>query len=503
MSEFWNLTFSGLVTGAIYGIMASGLVLTYTTSGIFNFAHGAVAFATAYLYYQLNTGLGVPIVPALIISVFIFAPLLGLLLDRILLRRLATAPVYAADRRHHRSARRAPRADPVARRRRRQRRARPGPQGQRGDHRGRAGPRGRAHPARHYKIGGVVLNSDQIAVFVVAAIAAIVLWFVIRRTRVGLEMRAVVDRESLANIRGVNAARTSAAAWIMTMILAGLGGVLIAPLFQLQDFVFTLVVLGSLAAVVLGGLRSIPIAFVGGLLLGVIQNLVAGYSDDVLPELLERPRRAQVVGAVLARDRAAAVRRSRSDRAARARSPTTSRHPTTARDCRSCDVGSRGRCGPSSCSRSRCGWFGWDWLRADAYDQTVIAQSLAMAIIFLSFVVVTGMSGQVSLMQASFVTAGGFAAGWALTHDFGDRHPGLVSHRPDQLLLGGGHRCARGRRARRRARVAADAAGWGELRARARWPGRSSSRWCRSRSTRSATVRAVGRSGHRRSTSPV
>ncbi len=65
MREFWNLTFSGLVTGAIYGIMASGLVLTYTTSGIFNFAHGAVAFATAYLYYQLNTGLGVPIVPAL------------------------------------------------------------------------------------------------------------------------------------------------------------------------------------------------------------------------------------------------------------------------------------------------------------------------------------------------------------------------------------------------------------------------------------------------------
>ena len=51
-------------------------------------------------------------------------------------------------------------------------------------------------PARHLQpIGGVVLNTDQIAVFVVAALAAIVLWFVIRRTRVGLEMRAVVDRE--------------------------------------------------------------------------------------------------------------------------------------------------------------------------------------------------------------------------------------------------------------------------------------------------------------------
>src|ERR1700710_864550 len=95
MNQFWNLVFSGLVTGAIYSLMASGLVLTYTTSGIFNFAHGAVAFTTAYLYYQLNTGLGVPIVPALIISAFLFAPLLGLLLDLILLRRLAKAPVYA------------------------------------------------------------------------------------------------------------------------------------------------------------------------------------------------------------------------------------------------------------------------------------------------------------------------------------------------------------------------------------------------------------------------
>src|SRR3954463_8845406 len=95
MTQFWSLVVSGLVTGAIYSIMASGLVLTYTTSGIFNFAHGAVAFTTAYLYYQLNTGLGVPIAPALIICVFIFAPLLGLLLDRILLRRLAKAPIYA------------------------------------------------------------------------------------------------------------------------------------------------------------------------------------------------------------------------------------------------------------------------------------------------------------------------------------------------------------------------------------------------------------------------
>ena len=89
MDKLLNLVISGLVTGAIYSIMASGIVLTYQTSGIFNFSHGAVAFVCAYVYYQLHVGNGVPIVPALILSVFVFAPLLGLLLDKVLLRSLA------------------------------------------------------------------------------------------------------------------------------------------------------------------------------------------------------------------------------------------------------------------------------------------------------------------------------------------------------------------------------------------------------------------------------
>ena len=95
MQKFLNLTISGLVTGAIYSIMASGLVLTYQTSGVFNFAHAAVAFTSAYFYFQLHFGEGIPIVPAAVITVLFFAPLLGLALDRIVLGRLSTAPVYA------------------------------------------------------------------------------------------------------------------------------------------------------------------------------------------------------------------------------------------------------------------------------------------------------------------------------------------------------------------------------------------------------------------------
>src|SRR5947209_311583 len=253
------------------------------------------------------------------------------------------------------------------------------------------------------------------------------LWVVIRRTRVGLEMRAVVDRDSLARIRGVNAARTSAVAWILTMILAGLGGILIAPLFQLQDFVFTLVVLGSLGAVVVGGLRSIPIAFAAGLALGVVQNLVAGYSDDVLPKWLSnvsglKPSVPFLLVIVLL----FWFGRSRSRQAG---SVSDEAPPPDHRE------------GLPKWRRRlpwavwtlvliafSMQWFSPSWLQADAYDQTVIAQSLVMAVIFLSFVVITGMSGQVSLMQASFVTAGGFAAGWALTHDFGVDIPLIASH---------------------------------------------------------------------------
>lgn len=427
MQQFLNLVLSGLVTGAIYSIMASGIILTYTTSGIFNFAHGAIAFVSAYFYYQLHTGSGVPIVPAAVVTVLLFAPLLGLLLDRILLRRLARAPVHARvvgtigllvalpnlaqwlvvtvgigvfdlDGLVGHDAVNS--GTPVA----------------------GLGP---SPPRFFHPLAGVVLNTDQLAVFLVAAVSAVALWYVIRRTRLGLEMRAVVDREPLAAQRGVNAARTSAAAWVLTMVLAGLGGVLIAPLFTLTDSTFTMVVLGSLAVVVLGGLRSIPIAFVGGLGLGAVQNLVAGYSDSFLPEWLgtlsglksavpfvlvlvillgfghDRSRRAGTIS----------EERPRPDHR-QGISPLRRRLPWAVWTLVLLAYSMQ--------------WFNVSWFHADTYAQTVIAQGLALSVILLSFVVVTGLGGMVSLAQATFVTVGGFATGWALSRDWGFDIPGVA-----------------------------------------------------------------------------
>jgi branched-subunit amino acid ABC-type transport system permease component len=226
-------------------------------------------------------------VPALIIAVFIFAPLLGLLLDRVVLRRLARAPVYA---------RIVGTIGLLV--------ALPnlanwlveavgngliglGLPTNKSDHGNIQPPGIGPSPSKTIHLSDHLgLTTDQLAVLICAVLAAIVLWVVLRRTRIGLEMRAVVDREELAQLRGINAARSSAVAWILTMILAGLGGVLIAPLFSLDENTITFIALGSLAAVALARLRSIPVALVGGLLLGVLANLVAGYSSSVLPDFL-------------------------------------------------------------------------------------------------------------------------------------------------------------------------------------------------------------------------
>ena len=418
MEKLLNLVIAGAVSGAIYSIMASGLVLTYQTSGIFNFAHGAVAFTTAFLFFQLNQptdagGLGWPIVPAAVVSVLVFAPLLGLFLDRLLLGRLSRAPVYArivgtvgllialpalvrwlVESVGNRAldldlAEIAPGFEP------------PG-----------LGPTPREVVWR--PLDGVAVNSNQLAVWLAAAMAAVVLWAVLRRTRVGLEMRAVVDRPGLAALRGVDAGRTSAVAWTLSMTLAGLGGVLLAPLFGLADLQFTFVVLGSLAAVVLSGLRSIPLAFAGGLALGITQNLIAGYAPDLLTNI--SGFRSSIpylltVGLIFVLP------------GVRGRAAGTIAEETPPPDHR------RG----VPAWRRYLPWVVtilalvvYELEVANDFWAGLIARGLVLAIVFLSFVVVTGMGGMVSLAQATYVTAAGFTVGWLVNHRWGVDVPLLM-----------------------------------------------------------------------------
>jgi ABC-type branched-subunit amino acid transport system ATPase component/branched-subunit amino acid ABC-type transport system permease component len=416
VSKFLTLLISGAASGGIFAIMAAGIVLTYETTGIFNFAHGAVAFATAFLFWQLHSGGHWPIVPAAFVSIFVFAPLLGLALNRLMLGRLASAPVYARI---------------------------VGTIGllvalpslalwileQINDHGGHLPTTtqvftvpglGPTPPHTWHLMKGLVLDSDQVAIFAAAGIAALGLWLLLRRTRLGLLMRADVDKRELAMLRGVNTPRISSVTWVLSMMLAGLGGCLLGPLYGMDGFTYTLVVLGALAAIVFAGLRSLPLAFAGGILLGIIANMVAGYGDSFIPGFLLHlsgfrtaiPFILTIVGLMLL-----SLRRGRTA-------------GTVARETPTPDL----RRGLPQWRRMlpwtifivagviyTIGFSGTYW-------SSQIAFGLCLAIIFLSFVVVTGIGGMVSLAQATFVTTGAFAAGWALKHHYGSSIPLLVAH---------------------------------------------------------------------------
>ena len=92
MSELLRLTILGLCTASIFALAASGLVLTYTTTGVFNFAHGAIAMLGAFAYWQLQVDWGWPAPIALGVVLLVLAPALGLLIERGIMRGLTGAP---------------------------------------------------------------------------------------------------------------------------------------------------------------------------------------------------------------------------------------------------------------------------------------------------------------------------------------------------------------------------------------------------------------------------
>ncbi len=420
MAQFWSLVIAGAVSGGLYAIMASGLVLTYQASGIFNVGHGAVAFVTALTYFQLHQpssagGLGLSIVPAAVISILIVAPLIGVLLDAVLFRRLAKAPdtarlvgtvgvlialpagalwlidsintIFGSEM--------------------------PSVAGDAGLSPPGIGPT----PATTWSITtGISINSDQLAVLSAAAVAAVGLWYLMRHTRLGLETRAGVDRPVLAQLRGIDTDRSSRIVWALSTLLAGCAGVLIAPLFDLAPITFNMIVFTSFTAAVAARLRSLPWAFAAGLALGVIQNIVYGYSPDALTAISgfrsSVPFLLLFVLLFFVRDRGG-----------RTAGSVTEEAPG---DDHLADLPLWRRRLPWAISGSLFVLYGL--FVANDYWTGILNRGLVLALVFLSFVVVTGIGGMINLAQATFVTVGGFTAGWLVNHQWPSTVPGLMDN---------------------------------------------------------------------------
>jgi ABC-type branched-subunit amino acid transport system ATPase component/branched-subunit amino acid ABC-type transport system permease component len=400
MDKFVALLIGGAVSGAVYSLVAVGLVLTYTTSRVFNFAQGAVAFVVTLCFYELTQGLDWGVAPAFAVSVLLLAPGLGLAVYALVFRKLADAEdstkivatiglsialpaiaLFVVETAVDTFGVDIPRGDNIL-----------FPPG--------LGPT----PKVTWSIGPAIIDSNQVIALVIAVLAAGGLWFLLRRTRLGLRMRATVDRRTLAETRGVDAAGVSRISYALSFAMAGLAGIGGAAFFSLTPSSYTAILVVAAGAAVLGGLRSIPLAFLGGILLGLAQSFFAGYvhvAEDIsglssaVPYVLlfaglfllgrNRSRVAGQVAEVAPADPVQLLPRWRR---------TLPWAVVAVALCVAVQV-------------------------ADPYWLGLTNKGLAMAVIFLSYVVVTGIGGMVSLAQATFVLFASLLMGRLLSQGVG------------------------------------------------------------------------------------
>ncbi|MFF8605945.1 ATP-binding cassette domain-containing protein [Streptomyces sp. NPDC015346] len=391
--DLLGFVLSGLVSGALYALLATGLVLSYSASGLFNFAHGATAYLCALAFYELHSGFGWPAVPTALLLVLVVAPGLGWGLDRLMFRKLArvgeTAQIVATIGLLV--------ALPAAGLWVVELLERAGAPVQPAENQFGLPGVGPSPAVSWQPVDGVGVDSDQLITWVVTALVAAGLWVLMRHTRLGLLLRAAVDNRSLVELRGISADRLSSIAWMLSSGLAGLAGVLATPLLGLSAHDYTLFLFVSATAAVLGRFASVPLAFAGGLGLGVLQNLVAGYAsfaEGVTGFRTAVPFLILFAGlVVLARRRRAAG--------------TAAADPPPADYLAGKGWGRR--------------WGAWAaagvLLGTAFYTVTtpfwsgILAQGLALGLVLMSFTVVTGIGAMVSLAQATFVTCAALVAG--------------------------------------------------------------------------------------------
>jgi ABC-type branched-subunit amino acid transport system ATPase component/branched-subunit amino acid ABC-type transport system permease component len=260
VNEFLPFIVVGLATGAVYGLAGIGLVLTYKTSGIFNFGYGAVAALVAFAFYFLWEH-GLPWGAAAAISVVVIAPLLGLLLE-LMARTLAGASetvkvvatvglILVAESIGTLWFPVNPPTFPTF------------------------------LPQSTVRMLGVNVTWAQIILFVFSAVAAAALYWFFRSFRPGIVMRAVVDSPDLVAMSGDDPVLVRRRAWVIGSVFAGVAGLFLAPTQLLSGSTLTTAVFAAFGAAAIGYFTNLPLTFVGGLLVGIASALVAKYSATV------------------------------------------------------------------------------------------------------------------------------------------------------------------------------------------------------------------------------
>lgn len=275
MSSFIAYTIFGLFSGAAYAIAASGLVLTYTTTRVFNIAHGAFGMVLSFLFWDFSVRQGLPIWLSLILTLFVVAPAIGWFIARFVAKGLGEAPVSVslvvtvgllvgcigfATQVYK------PEARTVL----------------------------PFFPETSFSLGDTNITAHQLITILASMAVAGGLYALLNRTRIGTAMRASVDNPELLKLFGGKPDQVATLSWMIGISLAGLGGILLVSTVGLDTYSLTLLVINAYAAAMLGRLKSLPLTFLGAMGLGLLsayapvylpQEGLIGSVDNVVPAL--------------------------------------------------------------------------------------------------------------------------------------------------------------------------------------------------------------------------
>ena len=262
MEFLLQLVLNGLVIGSIYALVGLGFVIIYKSSSILNFAQGELLMLGAYVCLAIFTTYQVPFVAAFVLTLG-FSVVLGVLMERVLLRPMIGEPVisvimltlglasvlkaivqgiWGTD-------------------------IRPYPE---------------IFPTRPVQIGPLPVSQGYLYSVLSVAVLLAVFSVFFKFSRAGIAMRATAFSQQVALSMGISVKRIFALAWSIATVVSAVGGVLLGGIRGGVDGHIALFGLKVIPVVILGGLDSVLGAIVGGFIMGVLENLAGGYLDPLL-----------------------------------------------------------------------------------------------------------------------------------------------------------------------------------------------------------------------------
>jgi branched-chain amino acid transport system permease protein len=422
--------FIGLALGSIYALAAASLTVTYESSRLLNFAFGSMAFFAAKFFYWANQTHGWNLAVAAIVSLAVVAPAVGVVLYLTVFRFLRTRstlikivasigvsvalPAVALMLFGNGAINQAPGLAPV--------------------------------PVRHWTVFGASVDLNQIIIYAFLLVVVIAGTGVMRFTNVGLRVRAMVDSEALTSLSGTNPNRVALGVWAVNGLLAGAAGIMAAPTIGLNISSMTLLMASAFAAVVAARLRNLGAAVLIALLIGVVTDVIqewlpinATWSTDLVQSV---PFIILVLFLLYYLIRGGALGQERAGGGV-------------------LDAAIRAEGGESASASARFGvstqqlrWYSPRSLTAlvplvviallpemfDGYWLGLIARGIALAVILLSFSLVTGDGGMIWLCQITFAGGGGLIAAELWTNQGMDPIPaaliGALIMAPIGVLIG-------------------------------------------------------------------